>query len=175
MWYLNVIKNKIMECEIIEDLEIKPLIKIKEIESNKIKFLIVGSESLNIINKKYSELIGKRIFFLRYERNLAALYKECNIYINPPRNGGGYSVGEAMFNGLPIVLFNESRDAAIWAGEENCSDDYIEYNEEIERLYIDESYFKKKSEKMKIRIEDSSFQKHLEEIFAYIWKNKILF
>ena len=99
---------------------------------------------------------------------MAALYKECNIYINPPRNGGGYSVGEAMFNGLPIVLFNESRDAAIWVGEENCSRNYNEYDSEIERLYIDKNYWNKKSEKMKKRIDDSSFQKHLEEIFAYI-------
>lgn len=47
MWYLNVVKNKIMECEIIEDLEIKPLIKIKEIESNKIKFLISNQQLFN--------------------------------------------------------------------------------------------------------------------------------
>ncbi len=47
MWYLNVVKNKIIECEIIEDLEIKPLIKIKEIESNKIKFLISNQHLFN--------------------------------------------------------------------------------------------------------------------------------
>lgn len=39
MWYLDVLKNKITECEIIADPKARPLAKIREIETGKTKFI----------------------------------------------------------------------------------------------------------------------------------------
>ena len=89
MWYLNVIKNKIMECEIIEDLEIKPLIKIKEIESNKIKFLISNRQLFNTRDDVLVSLISflgnrfdKHLFLTKYNIDSTDLKRCLEIAIN---------------------------------------------------------------------------------------------
>ena len=89
MWYLNVVKNKIMECEVIEDLEIKPLIKIKEIESNKIKFLISNQHLFNTRDDVLVSLISflgnrfdKHLFLTKYNIDSTELKRCLEIAIN---------------------------------------------------------------------------------------------
>lgn len=89
MWYLNVVKNKIIECEIIEDLEIKPLIKIKEIESNKIKFLISNQHLFNTRDDVLVSLISflgnrfdKHLFLTKYNIDSTELKRCLEIAIN---------------------------------------------------------------------------------------------
>jgi hypothetical protein len=40
--------------------------------------------------------------------DIPALFQCCDIYINPPRMGGGFSVAEAMAEGLPVVTYGDS-------------------------------------------------------------------
>ena len=54
--------------------------------------------------------------------DLASVYAHCDIYVNPPRMGGGLSVGEAMAEALPIVAYTES-DGGNKIGPEALPDD----------------------------------------------------
>lgn len=40
--------------------------------------------------------------------DLMAIYRCCDIYLNPPRLGGGFSVAEAMAEQVPVVSYNDS-------------------------------------------------------------------
>jgi hypothetical protein len=40
--------------------------------------------------------------------DLRTLYRCCDIYVNPPRMGGGFSVAEAMAESLPVVTYGDS-------------------------------------------------------------------
>jgi glycosyltransferase involved in cell wall biosynthesis len=45
---------------------------------------------------------------LPYQSNLKGIYNCCDIYLNPPRLGGGFSVAEAMAEGLPTLAFSDT-------------------------------------------------------------------
>ena len=55
-----------------------------------------------------AELPATRVRVLPYQDDLRSLYRCCDVYLNPPRIGGGFSVAEAMAEGLPTLAFNES-------------------------------------------------------------------
>ena len=55
----------------------------------------------------------------------------CNIYLNPIRNGGGYSIAEAMFYGLPVLNIKDSEAGDSCSGLENSLNNYEEYIEKI--------------------------------------------
>jgi len=40
--------------------------------------------------------------------DLRSVYRCCDIYVNPPRMGGGFSVAEAMAESLPVVTYGDS-------------------------------------------------------------------
>jgi hypothetical protein len=134
----------------------------------KLKFIIVGTEKINFINDKYKELINSKIKFIKYEQNLGALYQICDIYINPPRDGGGYSIAEAMFYGLPIVNIAGYRAGDSWVGIEGSINSIEEYLLKLERLYNDKNYYSQEKTLTKQRIESLNFKSHLEEILSFI-------
>ncbi len=45
---------------------------------------------------------------LRAHGDIPAVLQCCDIYVNPPRMGGGFSVAEAMAEGLPVVTYDDS-------------------------------------------------------------------
>jgi len=73
------------------------------LSNEKIKWLLVGCTELSYINHKYYDLVGKSVIFIEYETNLPGLYKICDIYLNPNRAGGGFSIAWAMQQGLAVA------------------------------------------------------------------------
>jgi hypothetical protein len=45
---------------------------------------------------------------LSHHEDLRSVFRCCDIYVNPSRIGGGFSVAEAMAEGLPVVAFSDS-------------------------------------------------------------------
>ncbi len=43
-----------------------------------------------------------------YQANLQGIYACANIYVNPPRIGGGFSVAEAMAEGIPALAYRDT-------------------------------------------------------------------
>ena len=71
----------------------------------KVHWLLVGIDSLPA---KLNGTSSERIHVLGYRTDVVALLDIADIYLNPPRIGGGFSVAEAMGQGLPVVSFTNS-------------------------------------------------------------------
>ncbi len=83
---------------------------------------------------------------LGFQTDILAVCECCDIYVNPRRAGGGTSVVEAMYKGLPALTPNYG-DVAKSAGEDFCVDDYDDMYEQIIRLSNDREYYNVMSEK----------------------------
>lgn len=69
---------------------------------------------------------------LPYQSNLRGIYACSDIYVNPPRLGGGFSVAEAMAEGLPTLAFVDT-DGGRKLGSA-ASLNQVDYFEELNRL-----------------------------------------
>lgn len=94
--------------------------------------------------------VMNRIIFLKREEDVPALYQLCDVFLNPDRVGGGFSILFAMEQGLAIAALEKNkRFGAAWCGDENLvQGDYTELCEYIRNLYSDNSYLKKEQLKM---------------------------
>lgn len=75
-----------------------------------------------------------RIRALAPRRDVRGVYRACDVYLNPPRMGGGFSVAEAMAEGLPVLAFSDS-DGGAKTGEHALvdADSYFAKLEELAR------------------------------------------
>lgn len=68
----------------------------------------------------------KQIRILPTHPDLRSIYRCCDIYVNPPRMGGGFSVAEAMAESLPVVAYVDSDGGhKVGAAAVNGDDDYF--------------------------------------------------
>lgn|GEM_PF-2582805 len=134
-------------------------------ERSNVKWFIVGNAELIYLKSNYSKLVDKQIIFITYENDLAALYRICDIYINPFRLNGGYSAGMAMNQNLPIVTLSTSDDVIAFVSKKNSVANIEEYFSEMQRLYEDIDYKKSKGILMKKCLEENfSFKAAIEDI-----------
>jgi hypothetical protein len=118
-----------------------------------VKWLIVGEFESHYLERKYKDIFDNQVIRIIYEKDLAALYNICDIYLNPLRRGGGVSIAMAMNQGLPIVISSRPSDGKFYVGEDNCVGYSMdEYTRELEELYVNEEYRLKRQLVMKKRI-----------------------
>ncbi len=84
--------------------------------------------------------------FVGYQKDILALWDLLDLYINPPRVGGGFSVAEAFCKGKPGISMNWG-DVAASAGPEFCADSLDEYPDLIRRYISDKEFYHEMSEK----------------------------
>jgi glycosyltransferase involved in cell wall biosynthesis len=53
---------------------------------------------------------------LGFQEDILAVLECCDLYLNPPRVGGGSSVAEALYKQKPVVTLNKG-DGAVTAGQ----------------------------------------------------------
>ncbi len=116
-------------------------------------WVVVGVERQRIrgyFDESVEDVI-KRIIFVRYETDLPALYKVCDVFLNPDRVGGGFSILFAMEQGLAIAALKKNgKFGAAWCGDENLIDgEYSELCLYIERLYRDSELLNDEKQKMR--------------------------
>lgn len=81
-----------------------------------------------------------------------AVTELCDLYVNPRRNGGGSSVSEALYKGIPAVTL-PCGDVSVAAGEEFWVADYDEMEQQILRYKRDTAFYQEMSQKAKLRAE----------------------
>lgn len=84
--------------------------------------------------------------FVGYQNDILALMEVCDLYVNPPRVGGGFSVVEAFCKGIPGVTLNQG-DVAASAGLDFCVDNLDEMSKTIMRYKEDQDFYHRMSEK----------------------------
>lgn len=135
------------------------------------KWLIVGPRQISYIETKYSFLLNDKIIKIPYEDDLSALYRICDVYINPRRKGGGISIAMAMNEGLPIAVFADKSDGAAFVELNNCSGFTMqEYIQDLETLKIDNQYRKLKGKLMFENINKLTIEKTVENLLSIIMK-----
>lgn len=101
-------------------------------------WLLVGNTEV----EKYFD--GKetidRIRIIPYENDLSALYRLCDVYLNPDRMGGGFSMMFAMQQGVAVAALKKNycggSGGVRWLGEDEAIDGYnAELCKYIENLY----------------------------------------
>jgi len=71
--------------------------------------------------EKHPKLKGHTIF-PGFVSDTQSYLRLCDVYLNPLRNGGGFSCVEAMISGVPVVTLNYG-DVAVAAGSDFCCKD----------------------------------------------------
>lgn len=77
-----------------------------------------------------------------YCDDVMAILELCDLYVNPKRIGGGFSVIEAFHAGIPAVT-TPMGDVAVASGEEFWVSDYKEMEEIIEKYMEDKEFYNK--------------------------------
>lgn len=116
-----------------------------------IKWLVVGREN-DYLTRKYADYISsKKIIYIAYENDLPALYRICNLYINPNRMGGGASIIWAMNYGLPVATLADPNDVMPIIGIENAADNYNQMIDYALTLWSDPVFWERDSEMFRKR------------------------
>lgn len=141
------------------------------LDQSKFRWLLVGSapKSNNI---KYNELIKERVIIdWGEEKNITALYKMCDVYLQPRRVGGANGIRLAMREGLPIVLTDYLSDISYcYRGEETVCSNYEKIIECIKRLYHDKVFYNRQSNRSKEIISEKSFEKGIKKLADFCEK-----
>ncbi|QHQ60703.1 glycosyltransferase [Anaerocolumna sedimenticola] len=107
--------------------------------------------------------------------DILALMEVCDLYVNPKRMGGGFSITEAFYKGVPGVTINFG-DIASAAGNDFWVKDYEEMIQMILKYISDKDFYRIMSQKAKERaaiLTDS--QEALKEIVRNAEKSKFFF
>ncbi len=106
---------------------------------------------------KYEEL-RKDSMFDKYginmgmQEDILAVLECIDLFVNPKRNGGGSSVAEALYKGVPVVTIGYG-DGAAAAGEDFFVENYDEMLEMILRYRSDEVFYAEMRQRGKERAE----------------------
>lgn len=95
-------------------------------------------------------LFAAHTTFIGYCDDILALMEICDLYLNPPRIGGGFSIIEAFICGVPGVTLDQG-DVAISAGGEFCVQNEKEMYNTILRYKNDSEFYHEMSEKARKR------------------------
>lgn len=121
-------------------------------EHEKMYWILVGNIG-GIKSADNIEKMGNRVKFISYEENLSALYKLCDVFLNPDRIGGGFSMMFAMQQKVVVAGLKKNifgGDGGVtWVGEDELIEGhYKELCEYIVKLYESPKLLKEKKEKM---------------------------
>lgn len=113
----------------------------------KIKILIVGD--IERSHFQSFNTLSENIIFMGYQNDLSALYSICDIYLNPPRIGGGTSAAYALYEGVPVISYPIG-DVSHVLGGANLINSLEELDNYIDHWIISEEF--RLQERKRLRI-----------------------
>lgn len=102
-------------------------------------------EKLEAWMEKYP-IFKQRCHNLGKQMDALAVTELCDLYVNPRRNGGGSSVSEALYKGIPAVTLPYG-DVSVAAGESFWVADYEQMKEQMLRYARDNAFYQEMSQK----------------------------
>jgi glycosyltransferase involved in cell wall biosynthesis len=97
--------------------------------------------------------LQKNSYYLGMQEDALAVTECCDLYVNPERNGGGSSVAEALYKGLPAVTLPIG-DVSVAAGKTFWVADYDAMERQIQRYCSDENFYAEMSQTARKRAEN---------------------
>ncbi|MBB2184186.1 glycosyltransferase [Lachnospiraceae bacterium MD1] len=112
--------------------------------NNSVCIVFIGNfDNFDIIKDKIG--FNERVKYIGYHEDLRGVLNIADVYLNPPRKGGGTSAVEAMAQGLPVITLGEC-DVAYAAGENFIYETYHSLPEVISKYKDDYEFYKSRSE-----------------------------
>ncbi len=106
-------------------------------------------DNFNKLTEEYP-VVSSNSSFIGYCDDILALMEICDLYVNPDRLGGGFSIIEAFSKGVPGVYL-KSGDVYTAGGEDFAVNDFDGMVEQILKYKDDKDYYNKMSEIAKKR------------------------
>ncbi len=147
--FLCVVVGARLNYEVTDD-----FVKMMRSVSDKVNFVFAGvfDDMYDYYSKEYVDFVDIAIN-LGFSNNMMGVYSVCDLYVNPIRQGGGTSVIEAMYEGLPAVTLNYG-DVSLGCGEEFFVTDYNDMVKVIDRYTTDTEFYTEKSKRARDRAEE---------------------
>lgn len=140
--FLIAIVGNRLDLEI--DLEFVLLIKKILKEVSNVQFAIIGeTKAFNEYFKE--EEFEERIKYLGFCNDLQGVYKVIDLYLNPRRNGGGFSSAMALMAGVPVITLPKC-DVAYNCGKEFIVQNYEEMIEAVYKCVNEKEFYIQKKE-----------------------------
>ncbi len=100
--------------------------------------------------QKENPFLAEHSTFIGYCDDIPALMEICDLYVNPKRLGGGFSVIEAFAKGVPGVYLSIG-DVNVAGGKEFSVNDFDEMTQMIEKYKNDREFYRLMSDKARKR------------------------
>ena len=110
----------------------------------RVKLLIIGTYS-EYLNYFTEPVFQDRIYYMGYQRELTEIIGMADLFLNPPRNGGGTSALIALYAGVPVVTLPDG-DVAGNVGKDFICRDRQEMISTIKRYLTDKEFYQKQKE-----------------------------
>lgn len=109
----------------------------------KIAFVIIGE--VTSLPNRLKHFDSDSIYYLGYQSDLINVYKTLDLYINPNRNGGGFSSSIAINAGIPVICLPQG-DVAYNVGKHFIVDNYEEMQNTVYKYATDQNFYNKQIE-----------------------------
>ncbi|MBR1742942.1 MAG: flavodoxin, partial [Lachnospiraceae bacterium] len=100
--------------------------------------------------RRTDALFAKYAIDMGKQDDVLAVLECMDLYMNPKRIGGGTSVAEALYKGVPVVTLDYG-DGGLGAGEDFFVKDYEDMHETVLRYAKDKEFYSEMSKKAKER------------------------
>lgn len=126
--------------------EFKQLLReIMQIDS-RIYIVFIGKFESYPSFRNEDELFATRTRFLGYQEDLIGILGIMDLFLNPPRQGGGAGAVYSLYNGVPVVTLNYCDVANSLEPEDTC-DSIQEMFDLIQKYFYDQEFYQKQSMK----------------------------
>lgn len=135
------------------------------------KWILVGDIVRAEENDLFNDLlIEGRIVNRGFEQHIEAFYEICDVYLEPPRNGGAHGMRLAMRKNLPIVISDYPSDGKTLFCEEELCHSLQDMICDLDKLYTDKDYYGKKAIRSNSIISDLTKESDAKKIIQALQK-----
>lgn len=128
-----------------------------EESTDSLYYLIIGK----CINKPFSLEDETKVQYLGFRTDLLDVIKVSDLFVNPPRKGGGGGACRALSVGVPVVTLPNC-DVSSLVGDAFCCQNMDEMKEEILRYQRDPDFYREMQERVKEKNEENNAVSNLE-------------
>ena len=123
----------------------------------RMRWLIVGNPPSSSNKLWVRQVSSGQIILWGFEEHIDALYRICDVFLQPKRIGGGHSMRQAMRQGLPVAITDyPSGVLSIFDSDEVVHGGYEELSNYVEKLFRDDNFYQERSDRMRNLIRNIS-------------------
>ena len=121
-------------------------------QSKNLVVMFIGNLQAGLIEKITNSFCIEQIHFLGFRADFQDVISAGDLFLNPPRQGGGTGAAYAGVEGIPVVTLDHC-DVAATAGEEFICQSIEEMPSLVWKYYSDKEFYQKQKEIIKNRIQ----------------------